>query len=1209
MKMNLQRARNLADQIFTQPHGSVYGALSRTNEGREALAGVLFLFGMQDRNSKRMLLQLYSGLGEIGGALWEQEARTLMRLSSLSHPGLPRVLDGGHKDEEDIAFVLTEEARSTMDEEGAMDYMTEHPKDSLRQLVLLSDALRQLHSWRMMHRNLWPGALEVVKEPGESSEHDQETVALRLARFEMSTLVSNLLRSMRLRHDTGSAIDAVRQLYLRQGARALICFPPERLAFLYPGGHEDMLEDGRSDVYGLGMIAQQWFTKPLSNERLHRIFGDKEDGYDRDALRRLHTEIKQELAGRRGQLGGLGALLGRMLSEERAKRPTAAEVCDELTVIYQQLVTSWDRLRQSEPGAVGASKSTIYLLSTAPDYYRETLCRWGFIEGDPSTDIGWEEFKAFVQEDLRSGTLQYSPAGFIPYQRGGGRDPDMQKAKYVLIGRRVAYFASPYEDTQGGFRTTRRMVPQALHIRFAINLAWREARHLTEGLLRQPLPTVEIVRARSAALDADQLAQSHRQSWEPLMQSVERAPSASPWQVHFEQAIEFLLDMHSTDLTLKQYAFKRIEPSSANMIRLQYDAARDQKRIDERTLNRLYAQHVLGGRPDFGDFFEEQDDVELLFSADEKGRPSTNPESRGRAIFCRRVDPQTIQVQRADGAPEIPQQGWLLPGSEWGSIEQLRRERLAKDELFKNPSLMQQLHRPKALVRQRASVSLPANFDPDSPGAKAVMQMMNSWPFYALHGPPGTGKTTVAAAAVRATLLEDQSLRILISAQSHFSLDNMAEKILGELAKEGLDVQAMRIASPTTEQQVSGPMKEYLPRAQAERRVRQIIERCEDRLATGTDPEPLRKILGEWMASAESSTMEIMDRLRRGTNLIFATCSGASLRSLDNQGDGTLFDWVIVEEAAKAWATELAIPLVRGLRWTLIGDFHQLYAFGRADRERLLDACAESDDPELSQQTSHRKEILRVFDLFRSLFEPDEEKAQTDPAFRQQLLQRPLGELMVQYRMRDPIGKLVSRITYKERLQTAERANREVSGLTAPPELVDQSLIWVNTAERPDCHEERFWYNPGEARVVKQLVTRLRPSPLGAKRPRERLAILTPFRRQKETLIKELGEDYQELVHTVDSFQGKEADIVIVSLVRTNDHARTAGRLGFLTIYQRANVLLSRARSLLIVVGDYNHFSATHGQEHVWNQICAEWARLGRIVIAPTRSASDGQKD
>lgn len=58
MKMNLQRARNLADQIFTQPHGSIYGSLSRTTEGREALAGVLFVFGMQDRNGTRMLLQL-----------------------------------------------------------------------------------------------------------------------------------------------------------------------------------------------------------------------------------------------------------------------------------------------------------------------------------------------------------------------------------------------------------------------------------------------------------------------------------------------------------------------------------------------------------------------------------------------------------------------------------------------------------------------------------------------------------------------------------------------------------------------------------------------------------------------------------------------------------------------------------------------------------------------------------------------------------------------------------------------------------------------------------------------------------------------------------------------------------------------------------------------------------------------------------------------
>jgi hypothetical protein len=1208
MKMTLQRARNLADQIFTQPHGSIYGSLSRIDDGREALAGVLFVFGMQDRNGTRMLLQLYSGLGDLGGALWEQEARTLMRLSSLSHPGLPRVLDGGHKDDQDIAFVLTEEARYTMAEENAMEYMVQHRHNALRQVVLLADALRQLHSWRVLHRNLWPGALEVVKEPEENAKGNAANVELRLARFEMSTLVSNLLRSIQLRPNNGGEIDEVRQLYQRQGARALVCFPPERLAFLYPGGRADMLEDGRSDVFGLGMIAQQWFTQPLSDDRLRAVFGEQGERYNREAMSRMHQEIREELNQCRDELGELGVLIIRMLNEERNQRPTAAEVCDELSVIYPRLITAWDGLRPVAPGSVGAPKSNIYLVSTAPDYYKDTLCRWGFIEGDPTNPIGWEEFKAFVQDDLAGGTLNYSPDGFVPYQNAGGNVGEMQNARYVLVGKRVAYFASEYEDRQP-FRTTMRTVPEVLHIRYALDLSWRGAQRLSEALLQQPLPSLEVVQKGRAALDADQIKRDQRPSWRPLLQNVAQSPSVPPWQVYFEQAIEFLLDVHSADLDLKQYAFRRTDSASKEFVTLQYDTARDNQRVDERTLNRLYIQHVLRGRLDFGDFFADQEDLELVFFGDEKGRPSSKAESRGRAFFVRRIDPHTIQVTLDDGAPEIPQEGWLMPGSEWGSVEQLRRERLAKDELFENPSLMQQLHRPKALVRQRGTVSLPAGFDPKSPGAKAVTDMMNSWPFYALHGPPGTGKTTVAAAAVRAALLEDQSLRILISAQSHFSLDNMAERILEELTKEGFDIQAMRIASPTTEQQISSPMKEYLPRTQAEHRVRDIISRCEERLATGTDSESLRAIIGEWKANAESSTLEIMDRLRRGTNLIFATCSGASLRSLDGQGDRNLFDWVLVEEAAKAWATELAIPLVRGLRWTLIGDFHQLSAFGREEYGRLLDACAQSEDFDLRQQTSHREEILQAFDLFRNLFEPDAARPQEDAAFQQNLLQRPLGELTLQYRMRDPIGQLVSRITYRNKLQTAPAANREGCGLTAPKELVGRSLVWIDTGQRSDCHEERFWFNPGEAALIKQYLQRLRPSPLSAKRPRDRLAILTPFRRQKETLIRELGDPYLDLVHTVDSFQGKEADIVIVSMVRTNDRVKTSGRLGFLTVYQRANVLLSRARKLLIIVGNFRHFSALTAQEHVWNQICAEWRDLGDIVVAPPRRSPETDQE
>ena len=62
-------------------------------------------------------------------------------------------------------------------------------------------------------------------------------------------------------------------------------------------------------------------------------------------------------------------------------------------------------------------------------------------------------------------------------------------------------------------------------------------------------------------------------------------------------------------------------------------------------------------------------------------------------------------------------------------------------------------------------------------------------------------------------------------------------------------------------------------------------------------------------------------------------------RALVEGGSSEPFDWVILEEAAKAWPTELALPLVRGLRWAMMGDQIQIGAFGRYDVERFLNSC------------------------------------------------------------------------------------------------------------------------------------------------------------------------------------------------------------------------------------------------------------------------------
>src|SRR5262249_60926430 len=107
-------------------------------------------------------------------------------------------------------------------------------------------------------RNLWPGAVE-AGPAGDSSSY-----RLRLARFEMSALISTFLR--RVGAGAEASQQEIQQLYASQGPLALACCPPERLNS-FMGSPADIFETDRSDVYGLGVLAWALFVGPLPLEQ------------------------------------------------------------------------------------------------------------------------------------------------------------------------------------------------------------------------------------------------------------------------------------------------------------------------------------------------------------------------------------------------------------------------------------------------------------------------------------------------------------------------------------------------------------------------------------------------------------------------------------------------------------------------------------------------------------------------------------------------------------------------------------------------------------------------------------------------------------------------------------------------------------------------------------------------------------------------------
>jgi hypothetical protein len=176
--------------------------------------GVLYRYRVLNEADRPLALQLFTGLGRLGGPLWEQEVRVLLRVSAAAHPALPRVVDGGYDEAANVAFVVTETTTYTLDSPGALAFLHEQRAECVRHLGFLSDALAVLHGQGLMHRNLWPGTIDVLEQSEEG-----EGLRLRLSRFEMSAPISNLLRGVSA--DPGKTAAAVRELFVAQGPRAL----------------------------------------------------------------------------------------------------------------------------------------------------------------------------------------------------------------------------------------------------------------------------------------------------------------------------------------------------------------------------------------------------------------------------------------------------------------------------------------------------------------------------------------------------------------------------------------------------------------------------------------------------------------------------------------------------------------------------------------------------------------------------------------------------------------------------------------------------------------------------------------------------------------------------------------------------------------------------------------------------------------------------
>ncbi|HEX3607636.1 MAG TPA: AAA domain-containing protein [Candidatus Dormibacteraeota bacterium] len=312
-------------------------------------------------------------------------------------------------------------------------------------------------------------------------------------------------------------------------------------------------------------------------------------------------------------------------------------------------------------------------------------------------------------------------------------------------------------------------------------------------------------------------------------------------------------------------------------------------------------------------------------------------------------------------------------------------------------------------------------------------------------------------------------------------------------------------------------------------------------------------------------------------NCYFATCATAATSAITDMN----FDIVILDEANKARADE-ALPALRlGSALAMVGDHKQLPPV----EDDALYGIVETD-PALEDLVN------------RSLFEQCWEGGLVDEA---------KCLLTVQHRMHPDISAYVSKASYESQLQDAPEV-QAYSFVTRKPFPV--ALHFVDTEGMKGSAERRgpggALRNEAEVRVAAQVV-RL----LDERCPRElSMAVIAMYAEQVERLRQALGRRKFKRpvkIDTVDSFEGREEDLVVISLVRSNER----GRIGFLRVPNRLNVAISRARRLVACIGDSQTLRA--GEESMYG-VLVEAARStggwlpASELVTPTKQRSQAPR-
>jgi superfamily I DNA and/or RNA helicase len=415
-----------------------------------------------------------------------------------------------------------------------------------------------------------------------------------------------------------------------------------------------------------------------------------------------------------------------------------------------------------------------------------------------------------------------------------------------------------------------------------------------------------------------------------------------------------------------------------------------------------------------------------------------------------------------------------------------------------------------------------------------------------VHGPPGTGKTTTLVEAIRETLMRES--QVLVCAQSNMAVDWISEK----LVDRGINV--LRLGNPT---RVDDKMLSFTYERRFEAHpdyphlwaIRKAIRDLRSHRARRAGDAYHQK-LESLKSRATELEIRINSELFAEARVIASTLVGAANRLLDGQKFGTLF----IDEAAQALEAACWIPMRRVSRVVLAGDHCQL--------------------PPTVKSIAALKAGLGVTLMERIVQQHPEA----------------VTLLRLQYRMNDDIMRFSSNYFYGGQLESAPEVKyRSILDLDTP-------MVWIDTSAFDiSVHEEFVGESFGRINKAEAELTLLALQHYFEKIGKQRLlderidvGIISPYRAQVQLLRRlllkrEYFKPFRRAisVNTVDGFQGQERDVIVISLVRSNDE----GQIGFLRDLRRMNVAITRARMKLIILGDRPTLTRHPFYRQLWQYI------------------------